>query len=173
MFYERIKGIKPSLTPSGHKCDIQHFNIGKEEFLTKKTLFFHSEILDWIKTGYAVNDKENDDYNKYLEEIYNIYKEIICKSDSILKENCSKELTKFRETFNETIASLKRKNISITQADILLQNELLCPTKSLRNQGEFSQAGSDLPGTLGPLGVVALTDQGSRDQGINGNPSEE
>ncbi|KMZ96106.1 hypothetical protein PVNG_05874 [Plasmodium vivax North Korean] len=172
-FYERIKGIKPSLTPSGHTCDIHDFKIAKEEFLTKKTLFFHSEILDWIKTGYIVNDQEKDDYNKYLEEIFNIYKEIICKADSMLKENCSKELTKFREIFNETLDSLKRKNISITQADIPLQNELLCPTKSLRNQGEFSQAGSELPGTPDLVSAASLTDQSTSDQNFNRNLPEE
>ncbi|CAG9483794.1 unnamed protein product [Plasmodium vivax] len=174
LFYERLNEIKSGSVPIGYTCDIQNLGISNVEFLTKKTLFFHAEILDWIKNGYEhVNKSEETLYNEYLEEIYNIYKEIICKNDSTLKKNCSKELKKFRETFNVTIDFLKTRNISITQENIPSNNESLCLIKSPTNKGELSQARSDLPGTLGPLGVVALTDQGSRDQGINGNPSEE
>ncbi|VUZ99891.1 PIR protein [Plasmodium vivax] len=173
-FYKTLDGIKLSFIPEGHSCDIQNFGTDKEEFLTKRTLFFHAEILDWIINEYdGINNSDRVYYNQYLGEAYNFYKEIICKNDSTLKKNCSKELKKFRETFNVTIDFLKTRNISITQENLPSNNESLCLIKSPTNKGELSQARSDLPGTLGPLGVVALTDQGSRDQGINGNPSEE
>ncbi|KMZ88809.1 hypothetical protein PVBG_05721 [Plasmodium vivax Brazil I] len=171
LFYERLNEIKSGSVPIGYTCDIQNLGISNVEFLTKRTLFFHAEILDWIINEYdGINNSDRVYYNQYLGEAYNFYKEIICKNDSALKKNCSQELKKFRETFNETIDFLKARNISITQENIPSNNDPLCLIKSPRNKGELSQAGSELPG---PLGAIALTDQGSRDQGINGHPSEE
>ncbi|KMZ82299.1 hypothetical protein PVIIG_05740 [Plasmodium vivax India VII] len=58
-FYQRLNGIKQGLTPTGQTCSIQNFNIDKEEFLQKKTLFFHTEILHWIKNEYnGINNSD-------------------------------------------------------------------------------------------------------------------
>ncbi|GAB69466.1 hypothetical protein PCYB_002150 [Plasmodium cynomolgi strain B] len=136
------------------------------------------KILHWIKNEYTViNNSNRAEYNQYLNESYNIYKEIICKDDSTLKENCSKELTKFREIFNEAIASLKGKNISINQADIPLENNTLCTTISPRNEtvpelpvGLEAQEGpgeSDISVLLDAAGYAPSTDRVTMDQGIN------
>ncbi|SCA82089.1 VIR protein [Plasmodium vivax] len=198
--YQRLDGIKQSFIQEGNTCDIHNFKIGKEEFLTKKKLFFHAEILDWIKNGYEhVNKGEETLYNKYLNECLNIYKGIICDTHSEKKENYLELLDIFKTNFNNAITSLKQKGISIWPTINPLDNESLCLNKSPRTatgselpvgpgeqegQGQLGRTSesrglqlqpevSGLAGTLGPLGAADLGDQGSRDQGINGNLPEE
>ncbi|SCA81776.1 VIR protein [Plasmodium vivax] len=189
LFYERLNGIKKPFIPEGHRCDLQDFKIGKEEFLQKKTLFFHTEILQWIKNEYeGINNNDRTEYNQYLGEAYNFYKGIICSSDSQIKENADEELKNFKNIFNDTITSLKKKKIGIWQPVIPEKNESMCSNVSPRNPGELSQAGSELlgplqqklqeggisglQGTLGS-GAAALTNQSTRDQDFNGNLPEE
>ncbi|KMZ77133.1 hypothetical protein PVIIG_05343 [Plasmodium vivax India VII] len=153
LFYERLNGIKSPFIPKGHSCDIQDFKIGTEVFHLKKALFFHAEILDWIKTGYEdINQREEILYNKYLNECLNIYNGIICNIISEKKENYDELLEKFRINFNDAITFLEQKGISIWHTIKPLENERLCPNKLQRNR-----AGSELPaGQKAPVALSGL-----------------
>ncbi|SCA82026.1 Plasmodium vivax Vir protein, putative [Plasmodium vivax] len=132
--YQLLNMVKSPYIPPDHSCDIKYFEITKEIFHTKKELFFHAEILHWIKDEYEfINNSEKDFYNKYLEECFNIYKRIICNNDSQKREDYKVELSNFRENYNGAITSLKQKHISISQEIKQLENESMCQIQSSKH----------------------------------------
>ncbi|KMZ89586.1 hypothetical protein PVBG_03307 [Plasmodium vivax Brazil I] len=172
MFYERLNGIKQGLIPNGHTCDIQDFNIDKEEFLQKKTLFFHTEILHWFKNKYkGINNNDRTKYNEYLVEAYNFYKDIICSADSQIKANFNEELTKFKNIFNDTITYLKEKPIGIWQSVIPEKNESMCTNVLPRTERVISQAGREEYNVLSRQ-KVPLGSEGPKEQGEQGGEQE-
>ncbi|KMZ89662.1 hypothetical protein PVMG_06243 [Plasmodium vivax Mauritania I] len=190
-FYKLVDGIKQGLTPTGQTCSIQNFNIDKEEFLQKKTLFFHTEILHWIKNEYnGINNSDRAEYNQYLGEAYNFYKGIICSADSQIKTNSNEELMNFKNIFNDTIKYLKEKPIGIWQPVIPEINESMCANKfPITETGSELQGAqrasvgpsllrggpgeSALPGLLSAAGDAPSNLQVSEGQDFNGNLPEE
>ncbi|KMZ82482.1 hypothetical protein PVIIG_05793 [Plasmodium vivax India VII] len=175
LLYEQLNEVKLPYIPRGHSCDIEYFDITKENFHKKKELFFHAEILHWIKDEYKlINDSEKDLYNKYLEECFNIYKRIICNNNSQKREDYEVELSKFRENYNGAITSLKQKHISISKEIKQLENESMCQIQPSKHpvgelqaktaqdgvtqdkvsgrEGQEQLVGAQLPRIMGPRG---------------------
>ncbi|SCA60831.1 Plasmodium vivax Vir protein, putative [Plasmodium vivax] len=175
LLYKRLNEVKLPYIPKGHSCDIEYFDITKENFHKKKELFFHAEILHWIKDEYKlINDSEKDLYNKYLEECFNIYKRIICNNNSQKREDYEVELSKFRENYNGAITSLKQKHISISKEIKQLENESMCQIQPSKHpvgelqaktaqdgvtqdkvsgrEGQEQLVGAQLPRIMGPRG---------------------
>ncbi|KMZ88723.1 hypothetical protein PVBG_05669 [Plasmodium vivax Brazil I] len=144
-FYTLLDKVKLDFIPAGESCNIQKFRISKENFLAMKTLFFHSEALYYIKNEYTgINKYEKDKYNKFLSEAYKVYKIIMCNSDFQAKENYNNELTKFKTNFNNVIAFLKVKEISISQNEIPLDDKLICHPESRPTSTGVLEAGSKI-----------------------------
>ncbi|CAI7718385.1 PIR protein [Plasmodium vivax] len=134
LLYEQLNTLKSQYIPTDHSCNIQSFEIDEKIFFTKKTLFFHAEILYWIKHGYkGVNKSEKDLYNKFLKDCFDIYKENIC-STTEKKQSYNDELTKFKTNFNDAINFLKGEGVSISQEEIPSDNNLICQHESAPNK---------------------------------------
>ncbi|VVA00318.1 PIR protein, partial [Plasmodium vivax] len=143
--YERLNDVKTTYIPDGHSCDFEYFEITKENFHRKKELFFHAEILNWLKSkDIDKSHTEKDSYNQYLKEVFNIYKEVMCKDDSKLKTTCSNELTNFKTNFNNAISYLEGKSIGISHAVIPSDEKSICQIQSLGIESRASHAVSQM-----------------------------
>ncbi|SBT55616.1 PIR Superfamily Protein [Plasmodium ovale wallikeri] len=114
-------------------CHIKEFHKYKDNFDNKKFLYFHSEILHWIKEKYDehfyqyqtfCNQCIQDSAKFYNEKIKNIY----CKE----KESYENELLSFIGNFNETKEFLERKGIQITLPNTELPTVPNCPAEESR-----------------------------------------
>ncbi|SBT02022.1 PIR Superfamily Protein [Plasmodium ovale curtisi] len=113
--YEEINYNMPIYDLNDKTCHIKKFDNYKGNFDNKKYLYFHSEMLHWIKEKYEKHFKHEqnfcikciqDSLTFYNENIKNIY----CKE----KESYETELQSFIDNFNKTKAFLESKGIQIT-----------------------------------------------------------
>ncbi|KNA01527.1 hypothetical protein PVNG_05548 [Plasmodium vivax North Korean] len=136
LLYKQLNEVKLHYIPKGHSCDLEYFEITKENFHRKKELFFHAEILNWLKSkDIHIKPTEKDSYNQYLDHVFNIYKEIICNDDSNLKATCSNELRDFKTNFNDAISNLEAKSIIISQALKNLEKKSICQNQPSKHPG--------------------------------------
>ncbi|CAG9485611.1 unnamed protein product [Plasmodium vivax] len=176
LLYERLNMLISQYIPSDYSCDIKSFEIDNKVFLTKRTLFFHAEILYWIKHGYnGVNKSEKDLYKKYLEDCFDIYKKIICSTTSEKNQSYRNELTKFRTSFNDAIDFLKAKDISISQKRIPLDDKLICQLESPPNKrgvGEDGSQMSHLEESVASIGTSIMGTDINGDSSLPDTPSK-
>ncbi|SBT52298.1 PIR Superfamily Protein [Plasmodium ovale wallikeri] len=123
--YEALKHVQKEYGLSDETCNIINFDIDKEKLERKKELYFHSEILHWIKWHSAHNLDESL-YNTYFSECANSYREITNDQECKYFPSCEKELQIFKEKFNETKEFLKGKSINIREDNIQLHEKHKC-----------------------------------------------
>ncbi|SBT84113.1 PIR protein [Plasmodium ovale] len=112
----------------GKKCDIIRFDLNKDTFDKKKELYFHSEILYWIKLKNESTFHFDEDFCKnYINKCFNFYTEKIKNSNCEEFRHYEKELKKFSNNFNATIKFLKENAINITENEIELPIKTVCP----------------------------------------------
>ncbi|SBT01655.1 PIR Superfamily Protein, partial [Plasmodium ovale curtisi] len=133
------------------KCSsIEKFKISNDKFDKKKTLFFHTENMFYIKDRYrSISYLDQASYEKYFGECskyyYKILRDDFCKKDNAYKS----ELIDFQKTFNETKNFLKQQHITMPINDLQSPEEYNCSTEILqpvpitRVQGIIDTAMSD------------------------------
>ncbi|SBS99751.1 PIR Superfamily Protein [Plasmodium ovale curtisi] len=138
--YEALKHAQKVYGVDDKTCDIINFDIDKEKFEKKKELYFHSEILHWIKWHSSHNLGEFL-YNTYFSECANSYREITNDQECKYIPSCEKELRIFQEKFNETKEFLKGKSIHIKEDDIQLHEKHKCLSEKekVKTAGKESQ----------------------------------
>ncbi|SBT73342.1 PIR protein [Plasmodium ovale] len=127
--YDALDVIKNDYS-NGNNCEIKKFNTNENLFNNMKELYFHSEILYWIKLKNKRNfyfDKEI--YKDYLNKCSDFYNQKI--KDNYCKEfrHYEKELESFSNNFNQTINILKDNEINITKEEIRLPLKKECPSE--------------------------------------------
>ncbi|SBT83608.1 PIR protein [Plasmodium ovale] len=117
-------------TVEGKKCDIIRFHMNKDEFDKKKELYFHSEILQWIKLKNEDTFYFDKDFCKnYINKCFNFYTKKIKDSDCKEFRHYEKELKNFSNNFNATIKFLKENEINIAENDIELPIKTECSSE--------------------------------------------
>ncbi|SBS82060.1 PIR Superfamily Protein [Plasmodium ovale curtisi] len=147
--YETLDIIKKDYS-NGNNCKIKKFYTDENLFNKIKELYFHSEILYWIKLKNKKNfyfDKEF--YEDYLNKCSDFYNKKI--KDNYCKEfkYYEKELESFSNNFNEIIKFLEGKEINITKEEIRFPLKEECPSEeqstSLEEQArEPAQNGKEM-----------------------------
>ncbi|SBT01516.1 PIR Superfamily Protein [Plasmodium ovale curtisi] len=128
--YEEINDSMPVYNLDDQTCHIKEFHKYKDNFDNKKYLYFHSEMLHWIKEKYEKHFKHEQDFcikciqdslTFYNEKIKNIY----CKE----KESYETELQSFIENFKKTKEFLESNGMQITPSITELPTVPTCPAE--------------------------------------------
>ncbi|CAI7719064.1 Plasmodium vivax Vir protein, putative [Plasmodium vivax] len=81
---------------------INDFNISEPDFIKKKALFLHDEILYWIVHATDSDDHNDSElYNKYLDKCADTYKNIICNDDMAENATYWNEAEQVKNNFDE------------------------------------------------------------------------
>ncbi|SBS84779.1 PIR protein [Plasmodium ovale] len=116
--YTALDAVKSSYYINSSNCNVKIFDIEKGEFEKKKHLYFHREILQWIKKKYGTNYVNNPLYENYLNDCATKYRTIVENIDCNKFESYKQELIDFKIAFEETTKFLLEKG------EITLANEL-------------------------------------------------
>ncbi|SBT55104.1 PIR Superfamily Protein [Plasmodium ovale wallikeri] len=125
--YDSLDDIKKIYNLNNENCNLVNFKIDSKIFSNKKELYFHSEILKFIKIkNNELNHNEKELYKKYLDECTRFYSKI--RSDDICKniEIYGQELKEFVDTFNATIKILIQKELVESMEDLQPPELSLC-----------------------------------------------
>ncbi|SBT73522.1 PIR protein [Plasmodium ovale] len=144
-FYETLNNVE-GIYDLKDECKIVNFNINKEQFDKKKELYFHGEILNWIKHKSTTFDSYYSSiFSTYFNECVNNYKKIIQDNYCQYMQHYKYELNTFLKNFKETKNILEQNNIIISSEDISLITK---PTCSSEGRGEeLASENVVLPGT--------------------------
>ncbi|SBT83665.1 PIR protein [Plasmodium ovale] len=133
VLYEALNNVK-KFYGLNDDCNIINFNINKEQFDRKKELFFHGEILNWIKHESKKFDNFYSElFTKYFNECIDSYKKIINDKYCQYIQHYKDELSIILKNFKETKNILEANNIIISSEDISL---IAKPTCSSEEGGE-------------------------------------
>ncbi|SBS94782.1 PIR Superfamily Protein [Plasmodium ovale curtisi] len=111
-------------------CHIKKFDNYKGNFDNKKYLYFHSEMLHWIKEKYEKEFYHYQDFcNKCIQYSANFYNEKIKNNYCKEKESYETELQSFIENFKKTKEFLESKGMQITPTITELPTVPTCPAE--------------------------------------------
>ncbi|SBT83833.1 PIR protein [Plasmodium ovale] len=111
-------------------CHIKKFHMYNDNFDNKKYLYFHSEMLHWIKEKYKEHFYlEHDFCNHCIQDSVKFYNNEIKNNYCKEKESYETELRSFIENFNKTKVFLERNGIQITPPITELPTEPECPVE--------------------------------------------
>ncbi|SBT02607.1 PIR Superfamily Protein, partial [Plasmodium ovale curtisi] len=130
--YETLKLIK-SVNNLPNECHFTNFKIDEEAFNKKKKIFFHSEILYWMKKKSIFTNSFLEEYNKLFDDCINDYNEIINGDYCEYVEHYEPVLDKFSNNFEETKLSLKGTQLKISTQDIKLKPKPSCAENNMSN----------------------------------------
>ncbi|SBT74149.1 PIR protein [Plasmodium ovale] len=128
--YDSLDIIKNIYNLNNKNCNLVNFEIDSKIFNNKKELYFHSEILEFIKIkNNELYNNEKESYKEYLNECVHFYNKI--KSDDICNniEFYGQELNEFVDIFNATIKILVQQKLIETMEDIRPPELSLCSPK--------------------------------------------
>ncbi|SBT73301.1 PIR protein [Plasmodium ovale] len=171
ILYEILKYSKSSYGLPDN-CNITNFKIDKESFDKKKNIFFHSEILHWIKNKHKFSSNYSSEYNKYLQESADTYVKITNDEGCKYFQHCKNELQNFYKNFKGAKEYLMGKSIMITVDDIELPEKTKCSTQDVGvySSGHRSQSLGSGEGVFPDGGRhhgQILRDNSNQDTGIN------
>ncbi|SBT02637.1 PIR Superfamily Protein [Plasmodium ovale curtisi] len=138
--YDSLESIKIIYNLNNENCSLVNFKIDSKIFNNKKELYFHSEILKFIKIkNNTLYHNEKEAYKEYLNECVRFYNKI--RSDDICNniEFYGKELNEFVDIFNATIKILLQQKLIETMEDIRPPELSLCSPKIAGFKPEKSQ----------------------------------
>ncbi|SBS91169.1 PIR Superfamily Protein [Plasmodium ovale curtisi] len=171
--YNALDAIKASNQINNSICKLENFDIENDEFVKKKELYFHREILQWIKKKHATIYNYNSSYENYLHDCATKYREIVRNNNCKNFESYKQELKDFKDTFEVTKQFLLEQN-EISSVDYLeLPDIPTCPLTSADTKLENAGDGLHTAQTIDP-GVAhsedndSPTDDTSTDNGITG-----
>ncbi|SBT55992.1 PIR Superfamily Protein [Plasmodium ovale wallikeri] len=156
--YETLEDIK-SVNDLPNECHFTNFKIDEEVFNKKRKIFFHAEILYWIKKKSIFTNSFLEEYNKYFNDCIKDYNDVIDNDYCEYVEYYEPVLDKFSNNFEETKISLKGTELKISAQDIKLKPKPSCAAKNM----------SDIPGESerfpeqGDLQSVTIDEQYSSD----------
>ncbi|SBS94530.1 PIR Superfamily Protein [Plasmodium ovale curtisi] len=128
--YEEINYNMPIYDLNDKTCHIKKFDNYKGNFDNKKYLYFHSEMLHWIKEKYEKHFKHEQDFCiKCIQDSAKFYNEKIKNKYCEEKESYEIELRSFIENFNETKEFLERNGMQITPSITELPTVPSCPAE--------------------------------------------
>ncbi|SBS94738.1 PIR Superfamily Protein [Plasmodium ovale curtisi] len=171
--YTALETIKTLNNINNSKCNLENFDIENEEFVKKKELYFHREILDWIKKKHKTIYNDNSSYEKYLHDCATKYREIVGNKDCKKFESYKQELKDFKDTFEDTKNFLLQEKEIKSTDDLELSEIPTCPSTSADIKLEKASDGLHTAQTMDP-GVThsedndSPTDDPSTDNGITG-----
>ncbi|SBT83369.1 PIR protein [Plasmodium ovale] len=174
--YEILKYSTETYILNGN-CNITNFEIDKEAFDKKKNIFFHSEILHWIKNKHEFSSNYSSEYNQYFQECAKKYKEIISDEDCKYNQYCKEELENFQKHFNETKKYLKENEIDISEDDIELPEKTKCASQDMsilipEQRSQSLHSSQDVYSNGGQhRGQNLLRDNSNQNTGINSGVS--
>ncbi|SBT55304.1 PIR Superfamily Protein [Plasmodium ovale wallikeri] len=129
VLYDTLNKIKKNYGLNDD-CNIINFNINIEQFDNKKELYFHGEILNWIKSESAAYDSNDSQiFSKYFSECVDSYEKIIHNNYCDYIQHYNEELDIFLSNFKETKIALEKKHIGITAKDISLIDKPKCTSE--------------------------------------------
>ncbi|SCA60762.1 Plasmodium vivax Vir protein, putative [Plasmodium vivax] len=161
-FYQKLNDLKEKYSTIHNICNIDNFEIGKEEFDKKKKLYLLGEILNLFEKEYTtISLAAKPFYNQYFEKCAHIYEQIVSADKCEINKYYNKELTKFKNNFNTAKSFLFEKGVSITH-DLITYNEPDCPEKLQSLQREGARGESEQSEGEGP-----------REQGRVAGPAEQ
>lgn len=129
VLYDTLNKIKKNYGLNDD-CNIINFNINKEQFDNKKELYFHSEILNWIKSkSTTFGSYYSSVFSNYFNECVDSYKKIIHNNYCDYIQYYNEELDIFLNNFKETKNVLEKKHIGITAEDISLIDKPTCTSE--------------------------------------------
>ncbi|SBS90238.1 PIR Superfamily Protein [Plasmodium ovale curtisi] len=172
--YSTLEIAKESNHIYNSNCNLEISDVDKVEFEKKKHLYYHREILQWIKKNYGTNYVENPSYEKYLHDCAIKYREILGNIDCKKFESYKQELTDFKDTFEDTKKFLLGKNKISKKNDFELSKIPTCPSipadTGLENatSRELHTAQTMDPGVTHSEDSDSPTDDPSTDNGITG-----
>ncbi|SBT74473.1 PIR protein [Plasmodium ovale] len=112
-------------------CHIKKFDNYKGNFDNKKFLYFHSEMLHWIKDKYEKHFYQYQTFcNQCIQDSVTFYNNEIKNKYCEEKESYETELRSFIENFKETKEFLERKGMQITPSIRELPTVPNCPAKT-------------------------------------------
>ncbi|SBT83444.1 PIR protein [Plasmodium ovale] len=171
--YTALDAIKTMNNINNSNCNLEHSEIENEEFVKKKELFFHREILDWIKKKYETIYIHNFSYEKYLHDCTTIYREIVGNNNCKKFESYKQELKDFKVTFEDTKNFLLPRNEITSTNDLELSEIPTCPSipadTKLENAGDGLHTAQTMDhGVTHSEDRDSSTDDPSTDNGITG-----
>ncbi|SBT57267.1 PIR Superfamily Protein [Plasmodium ovale wallikeri] len=133
-------------------CYIKKFDNYKGNFDNKKYLYFHSEILHWIKEKYEEHFNQEEDFcNKCIQYSAKFYNEEIKNKYCEEKESYETELRSFIENFKNTIVFLEGKGIKIIPPITELPTVPTCPEEPRITLDAESQDHSHSAAQINPI----------------------
>ncbi|SBS94190.1 PIR Superfamily Protein [Plasmodium ovale curtisi] len=171
--YNALDAIKASNQINNSICKLENFDIDNEEFVKKKELYFHHEILQWIKKNHKTIYNYNSSYEKYLHDCATKYKIIVQTNDCKKYESYKQELKDFKDTFEYTKKLLLEQNKISSVDDLKLPDMPTCPSTRADIKLEKTSDGLHTAQTMNH-GVThsedneSPTDDPSTDNGITG-----
>ncbi|SCA81851.1 Plasmodium vivax Vir protein, putative [Plasmodium vivax] len=135
--YAQLNKAKNVYFKSYSSCNIKKFDLNKEDFKKKKELYFHGDILYWIKEpDVFIKIDKTESFDKYLKKCYDIYTNIVqnydCKSDKAF----GSDLRVFRENFNTAMDYLKSKDIYISTYELKAPERSECALDNQTREGD-------------------------------------
>ncbi|SBT56758.1 PIR Superfamily Protein [Plasmodium ovale wallikeri] len=132
-FEQLYKEINNNITRydlKDQKCHIKEFYKFKDNFDSKKYLYFHSEMLYWVKEKYEEHFNQDHDFCKQcIQDSVTFYNNKIKNKYCENKESYETELQSFIDNFNKTKAFLESKGIQITPSIRELPAVPNCPAE--------------------------------------------
>ncbi|SBT55882.1 PIR Superfamily Protein [Plasmodium ovale wallikeri] len=163
--YSTLEIAKESNNIYNTNCNIEYFDVDKVEFVKKKELYFHREILDWIKKKYETIYIHNFSYQQYLHDCAKKYNTIVQNNDCKKFKSYKQELKDFKVTFEDTKNFLLLKR-EITSTDDLELSEIpMC--SSIPSDTGLENAIS------GGLHTPQIMDQGVAHSEDNNSPTDD
>ncbi|SBS94841.1 PIR Superfamily Protein [Plasmodium ovale curtisi] len=131
-FYETLELIK-SFHSLPNDCEITNFKIDEQTFNKKGKLYYHSEILYWIKKKSLLANYYIEKYDKYFYDCINDYNEIINGNYCEYVQHYEPVIDQFSNNFEEIKLSLTGTQLKILTQDIKLKRKPSCPQIDMRN----------------------------------------
>ncbi|SBT36761.1 PIR Superfamily Protein [Plasmodium ovale wallikeri] len=168
--YSALDAIKSSNDINDSNCNLNNFEIEKEEFEKKKHLYFHREILQWIKKKYGTTYVDNPSYENYLNDCATKYKTIVESVDCNKFESYKQELIDFKNAFEETTKFLLEKSEITLTNSFNLSDIPTCPSTPIDLKLQNADDGGfDSAQNMKPEGAYSMDDDTAADSHSTGN----